>query len=99
MHYSDKRATKDYYNRQRGLKRLEKKIASGKLTKANINNRGYNKYLKMERDISISIDMDKYEKDSCWDRLKGYYPSTFSFLNEKRFSQRTLNDFLLTKKV
>lgn len=46
VQYSDKRAAKDRYNRERGIKRLEKKVASGKLTKANINNRGYNKYLK-----------------------------------------------------
>jgi len=44
INYSDKRAAKDAYNRQRGLKRLEKRIKSGKLTKSNINNRGYNKY-------------------------------------------------------
>lgn len=70
--YSDKRAKKDTYNRQKGLKRLEKSLKSGKLTKSNINNRGYNKYLKMEGDVRIGIDYDKYETDSKWDGLKGY---------------------------
>ncbi len=42
--YSDKRAKKDQYNRERGLMKLEKRVKSGKLTKSNINNRGYNKY-------------------------------------------------------
>jgi len=41
--YSEKRAKKDAYNRKRGLNRLEKQVKSGKLTKASINNRGYNK--------------------------------------------------------
>ncbi len=76
IQYSDKRAVKDRYNRQRGLKRLEKRAISGRLTKADINNRGYNKYLKIEGDVTISIDMEKFEKDSCWDGLKGYLTNT-----------------------
>jgi len=70
--YSEKRAKKDKFNRERGLKRLEKQLKTGKLTKSNINNRGYNKYLKMEGDVKISIDNEKFEADSKWDRLKGY---------------------------
>jgi len=70
--YSDKRAKKDEHNRKKGLERLEKQIKSGKLTKSNINNRGYNKYLKMDGDITISIDKEKFDKDKIWDGLKGY---------------------------
>lgn len=70
--YSDKRAKKDEHNRKKGLERLEKKIKSGKLTKSNINNRGYNKYLKMEGEINVSIDKEKFDKDGKWDGLKGY---------------------------
>ena len=70
--YSDKRAKKDRHNRERGLQRLEKQIKAGKLTKSNINNRGYNKYLRMEGNIKISIDKEKFEADSKWDGLKGY---------------------------
>ncbi len=74
--YSDKRAKKDKYNRERGLQKLEKKVKSGKLTKSSINNRGYNKYLHMVGDINISIDMVKYEQDAKWDGLKGYITNT-----------------------
>ena len=70
--YRDKRARKDQRNREKGLKKLEKRIKSGKLTKANINNRGYNKYLRLEGDVSISIDREKFEADAKWDGLKGY---------------------------
>ena len=70
--YSDNRAKKDAYNRQRGLKRLEKKIKSNRLTKSSINNRGYNKYLKMEGEVFVEIDYSKYEQDSVWDGLKGF---------------------------
>lgn len=74
--YSEKRAKKDKYNRERGLQRLEKQIRSGKLTKSNINNRGYNKYLKMEGDIKITIDRNKFNSDAKWDGLKGYISNT-----------------------
>ena len=76
IHYSAKRAKKDAYNRERGLKRLEKLLERGKLTKANINNRGYNKYLKMDGQINISIDQEKFDQDARWDGLKGYQTNT-----------------------
>ncbi len=74
--YSESRAKKDKANRERGLRKLEKQIKSGKLTKANINNRGYNKYLKLEGEINISIDKEKFEADNKWDGLKGYLTNT-----------------------
>jgi transposase len=70
--YTEKRAKKDRYNRERGLKRLEDKINKGKLSKSHINNRGYNKYLKLSGNIEIKIDYEKFEADNCWDGLKGY---------------------------
>ena len=74
--YSDTRAKKDKANRERGLKRLEKSLNAGRLTKSNINNRGYNKYLKMEGELSIKIDYTKFENDCMWDGLKGYITNT-----------------------
>ena len=74
--YSDTRAKKDKANRERGLKRLEKSLNAGKLTKSNINNRGYNKYLKLEGELSIKIDYAKFENDCKWDGLKGYITNT-----------------------
>jgi hypothetical protein len=66
------RATKDACNRKRGLTRLEKRIKAGRLTKSNINNRGYNKYLRLTGEKSIDIDYEKYNQDQVWDGLKGY---------------------------
>lgn len=89
INYSDKRAAKDAYNRQRGLKRLEKRIKSGKLTKSNINNRGYNKYLKLDGEISIEIDYNKFNQDQQWDGLKGYITNTK--LNDKEVIENYQN--------
>jgi len=74
--FSSKRAHNDGKNRQKGIKRLEKKVKSGKLTKEHINNRGYNKYLKLSGEVNISIDYEKYKADSVWDGLKGYLTNT-----------------------
>ena len=70
--YSDKRAAKDSMNRERGLKRLEKQLSRGRLTKSHINNKGYNKYLKLTGEVKVSIDYEKYKADGYWDGLKGY---------------------------
>lgn len=70
--YAQKRAVKDNHNRERGLKKLEKQLGRGRLTKNHINNRGYNKYLKIEGTAEISIDYEKYKTDARWDGLKGY---------------------------
>ncbi len=74
--YKKARAINDFKNRQRGLEKLEKKIKSGKLTKQHINNKGYNKYLKIKGEATISIDKEKYKEDKKWDGLKGYRTNT-----------------------
>ncbi len=70
--HSNTRAGKDERNRKRGLQRLEKLLSKGRLTKAQINNKGYNKYLKMKGEIIVVIDYEKYHEDARWDGLKGY---------------------------
>ncbi|MCH8535735.1 MAG: IS1634 family transposase, partial [Flavobacteriaceae bacterium] len=80
--YSDSRAKKDKHNREKGLKRLEKKVKSGKLTKSSINNRGYNKYLKVDGELKVSIDKTKFETDANWDGLKGYITNAKLSKNE-----------------
>ena len=74
--YSNNRAKNDSYNRQKGMERLKKLLAKGKLTKDHINNKGHNKYLKLEGEIKITIDEDKYRDDVKWDGLKGYTTNT-----------------------
>jgi transposase len=74
--YSAQRAKSDAYNRKRGLQKLEKALASGRLTKQHINNKGYNKYLKLDGEITIRIDYDKFKEDERWDGLKGYLTNT-----------------------
>lgn len=79
---SDSRAKKNAADRERGLKMLEKRFKTDKLTKDKLNNRGYNRFLAMEGDAFIKIDYAKVEKDARLDGLKGY--TTNSTLSDAR---------------
>lgn len=74
--YSSKRAAKDSYNRKKGVERLQKAYASGKISKDKINKRGYSKFLTIEKDIKVSINEEKIAEDEMWDGLKGYVTNT-----------------------
>ncbi len=74
--YSDQRAKQDARNRQRGLARLRKRVGSGRMTKEHLNNRGYNKFLKLTGEVSIEIDDTKIEQAARWDGLKGFLTNT-----------------------
>jgi len=74
--YSEKRAKKDKYNREKGVKRLKKAFKSGKITKENVNKRGYNKFLEISDNIKVTINHQKIQEDEQWDGLKGYLTNT-----------------------
>ena len=74
--YTDDRAKKDAYNREKGIRRLEKAYKHGALTKGNINKRCYNKFLSMDGEVKVTINYDRVADDSRWDGLKGYLTNT-----------------------
>lgn len=74
--YTDDRARKDAYNREKGIRRLEKAYRRGTLTKDNINKRGYNKFLAMNGEVKVTIDYERIADDARWDGLKGYLTNT-----------------------
>ena len=74
--YSDDRGGKDAHNRSKGVKRLEKKFHSGRLTKENINRRGYNKFLDMVGETKVELNRERIWLDAQWDGLKGYLTNT-----------------------
>jgi transposase len=86
IHYSENRAHKDAYNRNKGMERLRKLLNSGNLTKKHINNKGYNKYLLLEGEVNITINEEKFKDDSKWDGLKGY-------LTNIRLSKETVMEY------
>ena len=74
--YSQERAKKDVHNREKGIARLRKAYASGKITKASVNRRGYNKFLEIGKDVEVTISDEKNEEDRKWDGLKGHITNT-----------------------
>lgn len=70
--YSAKRAAKDAYNRKRGTERIQ----NGRVSKKNISQRGYNKFIKIENDVMVSINYSKIKEDVKWDGWKSYVTNT-----------------------
>lgn len=67
---------KDAYNRKRGVARLKQAYKSGRITKQQVNRRGYNKFLEISKDIEVCISEQKIAEDSKWDGLKGCITNT-----------------------
>lgn len=74
--YSESRAKKNAHNRNEGVDRLRHAYAKGTLTKDKVNRRGYNKFLDISKDITVTINEDKILEDARWDGLKGYVTNT-----------------------
>lgn len=51
-------------------------FGAGRLTKQQVNQRGYNKFLKLVGEVKIEIDEAKVEQSARWDGLKGYLTNT-----------------------
>jgi len=73
MSYSEKRAKKDHYDRQKAIEKLLKKLRQKKNLTAKdlLNNYGYKKYLKEEGSSNIVINETKIREDQGWDGLMG----------------------------
>lgn len=74
--HSEKRARHDAYRRDKGLTKLRTAIASGRLTKEHLNNRGYNRFLAITGEVAISVNEQSVADDTRWDGLKGYVTNT-----------------------
>jgi len=74
--FSKQRYKKDAHNRERGIAKLRQRIKSGRLTKDSINNRGYNKFLILDGDVTVAIDEERIKEDGFWDGLKGFITNT-----------------------
>ena len=49
---------------------------SGKITKSQVNKRGYNKFLEISKDVEVIISEEKIAEATAWDGLKGYITNT-----------------------
>jgi len=71
--YSEKRARKDAWNRQKSLDKLQKKRNKSKNPESFLQNTSYRKYLKIEQlsQQSVIIDEEKISRAAQWNGLHG----------------------------
>ncbi|MFZ0565681.1 MAG: IS1634 family transposase [Chlamydiales bacterium] len=69
--HSMRREEKDKKDRERGLKRVQKKLGKGKSLKRLIPNYGYQKYIKIEGDGKVKLDEEKVKSEEGWDGFHG----------------------------
>ena len=101
--YSQKRAKKDKYEREKGIAKLREKLKKSISVKSQLSNQGYKKYLQLEDttktddkdntkskscDLSITLNEAKIIEDEAWDGLKGLIVNATSTLT---------NDEILTQ--
>lgn len=74
MGYSGVRNWKDSYNRTRGVERLRKAYASGKITKNKINKRGYSNRRRIDnRETGTDYNLCSFDEEGLCDILFEYY--------------------------
>ncbi len=74
--YSKEQAEKEKSNHRKGLEKLKHLLKAGLLSRKNINNRGYNKYLKTTGKAGVGIDYKKFRQDNKLDGLTGILTNT-----------------------
>lgn len=74
--YSLSRAARDAKNRERAIKRLQKRIDAG--DNPAFSNSGAKKFLRNQTIRRAEIDKDKIDRDKKWDGLKGYVTNSQS---------------------
>ncbi len=70
--YSQSRAEKDSYDRQKAIEKLLSKLNKNTTNPTQlISNFGYKKYIKINGDTTVEIDEEKVREDARWDGLHG----------------------------
>jgi len=88
--YSEKRAKKDCFEREKGIAKLKQKVEKHQPPKDYLSNQGYKKFLQLDKDCDakVTLNEEKIEQASRWDGLKGLIVSKNSQLsNEEILTQ------------
>lgn len=87
VNYTEKRARKDAYDRQKALAKLQKKIKKSKNPESFISNASHRKYLKIENQQSVKIDEEKIRYAEQWDGLHGIITNISDIVATDAFEQ------------
>ncbi|GMT44045.1 MAG: transposase [bacterium] len=92
--YSEKRALKDKYEREKGIAKLREKFKKDSSAKQFLSNNGYRKYLQLlpagaqaNCSFKLTINEDKIKADALWDGLKGILTNNMNLSDKELLSQ------------
>ena len=83
--YSEKRAKKDRFEREKGIAKLKLKVEKHQSPKDYLSNQGYKKFLQLDKqcDAKIILNEEKINEASQWDGLKGLIVSKSCGLSDE----------------
>lgn len=73
LSYQRNRAQKDMHDREKAILKLQQKLSKSGNPKHVISNYGYQKYLLIEGEATLTINEEKLNKEAEWDGLTGVY--------------------------
>jgi transposase len=74
--HSTKRADKDRKDREKTIEKLKQKLQESKKPQSLISNYGYKKYISIDGDARIQVNMEKLDREALWDGLHGVFTNT-----------------------
>ncbi len=102
VNYSEKRAKKDFIEREKAIEKLRRKLSNKISPKEFLSNYGNRKYLKIEGSAHIELNEEKINAASRWDGLHGVMTnaknlSEHEILNQYNNLWEVENAFRITK--
>lgn len=85
--YSEQRAKKDAWEREKAVAKLKEKLGKKKNPREYLSNFGYKKYLKISGKSEFEIDEAKIEADSKWDGLLGVITNVSNLSGQEILNQ------------
>jgi len=85
--YSQKRAEKDRWDREKAVEKLRAKIAKSENPESLISNYGYKRFLRIEGDSKIVLEEKKLARAARWDGLHGIITSAAELSASKAIEQ------------
>ena len=74
--FNQKRHDKDCKDRERLIKRIEKRLGASKNAKKLVSNQGYIKYVTIDGNVTAELNTKKITDDAAWDGLHGVITNT-----------------------
>jgi len=76
--YNEKRAKKDFQDRERLLEKMQKHLGKSKNPKKLVTNQGYAKFVKANGEVKLVINEEKIAEEAAWDGFHGIVTNDIS---------------------